>query len=286
MTLPGMRIVDAHQHFWDPDAAEYPWMTGDYERLRRLYGPEDLEPELAAAGVDATILVQARHDLDETRRLLEIADVTEWVVGVVGWVDLTAPDVGDTIAMLRGGSGGERLVGIRHQVHDEPDDDWLIRPEVLRGLAAVADAGLTYDLLVRSREVPAAQLVAQRLAELRLVVDHLAKPPVASGEVDQWAGRLKGLAELENVTGKVSGLVTEATWTGWRAADLEPYIHTALDLFGPERLMYGSDWPVCLLAANYKDVFDVAVGVLSDLDANSLGSFLGGCATSTYRLPG
>jgi L-fuconolactonase len=279
-----MRVVDAHQHFWDPDTAEYPWMTGDFERLRRKYAPADLEPELTAVGVDATILVQARHELDETRRLLEIARDTDWVAGVVGWVDLTAPDVADTIAALREGPTGERLVGIRHLVHDETDPEWLLRPDVLRGLATVADTGLTYDLLVRSRELPAAQAMARRVPQLTLVVDHLAKPAIVAGEIEPWSTLLEAFGDLENVSCKVSGLVTEANWTGWRPADLEPYVRKGLDVFGPERLMFGSDWPVCLLAAGYSDLFDVMVGLLSEVAGEALDSILGGCAIRTYRL--
>jgi L-fuconolactonase len=279
-----IRAIDAHQHFWDPNVAEYPWMTGAYEPLRRRYGPADLEPELTAVGVDATILVQARHELDETRRLLEIAEATHWVAGVVGWVDLTAPDVADTIASVREGPGGEHLVGIRHQVHDEPDPDWLLRPGVLRGLAAVADAGLVYELLVRRRELPASHVVGRHLPQLALVVDHLAKPPISSGEIEPWASLLRDLGSLDNVTCKVSGLVTEADWTDWRAGELEPYVRTVFEEFGPERLMFGSDWPVCLLAASYSDVFDVTVGILSDLAGESLESILRGCAMRTYRL--
>jgi L-fuconolactonase len=259
-------------------------MTDEFEPLRRAYGPADLEPEIRAVGVDATIVVQARHDLDETRRLLEIADTVEWVAGVVGWVDLTAPDVAEAIASVREGPGGEHLVGIRHQVHDEPDPDWLLRPEVLRGLAVVADAGLVYDLLVRRRELPASNLVGRRLPQLSLVVDHLAKPPISSGETEPWASLIQDLGSLDNVTCKVSGLVTEANWTRWKRRDLEPYMKRVYEVFGPERLMFGSDWPVCLLAAKYSEVFEAAVGILSDLATESLESILGGCATRTYGL--
>jgi L-fuconolactonase len=279
-----MPVVDAHQHFWDPNAADYPWMTGDYEPLRRRFQPADLEPQLTEAGIDATIVVQARHELDETRRLLEIAEATDWVAGVVGWVDLTASDVDRTIATIRAEPGGERLVGIRHQVHDEPDPGWLLRPDVLRGLAAVADAGLAFDLLVRTRGLQAAVDVARRLPQLVLVVDHLAKPPVSSGEVEPWASLLRELGALEHVTAKVSGLVTEASWTGWRRSNLEPYVKIALDVFGPDRLMFGSDWPVCLLAAGYQEVFDTTVAIVSEFGSDTLDSILGRCAVRTYGL--
>jgi L-fuconolactonase len=277
-------VIDAHQHFWDPATAEYPWMTGAYLPLRRRYGPEHLEREHSSAGVDFTVVVQARHDLDETRRLLDIARTTSWVVGVVGWVDLTTPKVGETLMELGSLPAGDRLVGIRHQVHDESDPDWLLRPEVLRGLSAVADAGLAYDLLVRSRELPAALTVAQRLPGLRLVLDHIAKPPIRTGEIEPWASLLAGFRSVENVTCKVSGLVTEANWCGWKPDDFTPYVSKALDVFGPHRLMFGSDWPVCLLAATYLEVLETTVDVLRTLIGTDLNSILGQCATRAYAL--
>jgi L-fuconolactonase len=276
-------VIDSHQHFWDPETAEYPWMVDAYAPLHRRYGPEDLEPHLRSVGVDCTIVVQARHHLDETRRLLQIADTTSWVAGVVGWVDLTAADVADTLDTLRSAPGGRRLVGIRHLAHDEPNPEWLLRPDVLRGLQKVADAGLTYDLLVRSRELPAARTVAQRLPQLRLVLDHVAKPPIASGEVEPWGSLLRQLQTLENVACKVSGLVTEARWRQWKSAELQPYLETAVETFGPERLMFGSDWPVCLLSADYSEVFEFTVSILTSLIGDDLEGVLGGCASRVYR---
>jgi L-fuconolactonase len=206
------------------------------------------------------------------------------VVGVVGWVDLTTPKVGETLMELGSLPAGDRLVGIRHQVHDESDPDWLLRPEVLRGLSAVADAGLAYDLLVRSRELPAALTVAQRLPGLRLVLDHIAKPPIRTGEIEPWASLLAGFRSVENVTCKVSGLVTEANWCGWKPDDFTPYVSKALDVFGPHRLMFGSDWPVSLLAATYLEVLETTVDVLRTLIGTDLNSILGQCATRAYAL--
>ena len=277
-------VVDAHQHFWDPGMADYPWMIGEYEPLRAPHGPSELAPLLEATGVSGTVVVQARQELDETVALLETAAGTEWVLGVVGWVDLTSPAVPETIDEIVNGPDGSRLVGIRHLVHDEPDPDWLIREDVMRGLAAVAGAGLTYDLLVRTRELPAAIEVAEKLPELRLVVDHLAKPPISTHQVEPWAAALGQIASLPNVTCKVSGLVTEADWSSWTAADLAPYIAAAVDLFGVDRLMWGSDWPVCTLSASYSRVRDVIVGILSGLVGDHLDRVLGGCAIETYRL--
>jgi L-fuconolactonase len=227
-------IVDAHQHFWDPSTADYPWMTDDVAALRRRFGPEDLEPLLREFGVAGTIVVQARHSLDETRALLEIAAATPFVLGVVGWVDLTG-DVDRQLAELDGA-----LVGVRHQVHDEPDAAWLLRDDVQRGLSVIGVAGLVFDLLVRQRELPAAIDTVKRHPEVRFVLDHVAKrPPVA----DTWAEGVAALADLPNVACKLSGLFTEA-----EPADT---VASALRWFGPERCMFGSDWPVCLLAADY-----------------------------------
>lgn len=278
------RVIDAHQHFWDPARADYPWMIGPYAALRRRYGPEDLAPALAACGVSGTIVVQARHDLDETRQLLTLAAGNDSIAGVIGWVDLTDPAVADTLASLRAGAGGQHLVGIRHQVHDEPDPEWLVRRDVLRGLRAVEGAGLAYDLLVRSRELPAALNVAHRIPGLRLVIDHLAKPPIATGELEPWASLLQSFAGLENVACKLSGLVTEANWAVWQPDDLLPYVRHALEVFGPRRLLFGSDWPVCLLAASYHEVLEAALATLRGLTGDELGSVLGDRAVHTYRL--
>jgi L-fuconolactonase len=199
-------------------------------------------------------------------------------------VDLTSPDVAETITRVRDGDHGDRLVGIRHLVHDEPDPEWLLRDEVLGGLGVVAEAGLVYDLLVRARELPAATEVARRLPGLRLVLDHLAKPSISTQQIQPWASAIGEIAGLPNVTCKVSGMVTEADWTAWRPADLAPYIGTALELFGADRLMWGSDWPVCTLAASYSEVYDATTTILSDLVGDELGWILGGCAAATYGL--
>jgi L-fuconolactonase len=233
-------IVDAHQHFWDPARADYPWLTDEVALLRRRFGPEDLEPLLLEHGVRGTVVVQARHSLDETRELLALAPGAPFVLGVVGWVDLTF-DVDRQLDGLEG-----PLVGIRHQVHDEPDPEWLLRDDVQRGIAAVGAAGLVYDLLVRVRELPAALATVRRHPETRFVLDHVAKRPPASAE---WARAVAALAELPNVACKLSGLLTES-----EPADT---VACALDWFGATRCMFGSDWPVCLLAGGYADALAV-----------------------------
>jgi L-fucono-1,5-lactonase len=277
-------IVDAHHHVWDPTRADYPWMTGPYEAVRRPFTPTDLAPDLEANGVEATVVVQARMTLDETRDLLATAAGTPFIRGVVGWVDLTDPGVADTIAALRAEPGSDRLVGIRHQAHDEPDPAWLMREDVRRGVRAVGEAGLAYDLLVKTRELPAALAIAQAMPEVPFVIDHIAKPRIREGILQPWADRMAAFAGLEHVACKVSGMVTEADLERWQPGDLAPYVDHVLEVFGPRRLIFGSDWPVCLLAASYDRVLSVANELLGSLsDAERAGVF-GGTAMRVYRL--
>ncbi|HEV2918307.1 MAG TPA: amidohydrolase family protein [Actinomycetota bacterium] len=279
--------VDAHHHLWDPGRRAYPWMDESVAAIRRPFGVADLDAAAGPEGFEATIAVQAVSSLEETEELLDVAATSGRVAGVVGWVDLADPEVAATLAALRDRPGGRALVGVRHQVHDEPDPDWLLRDRVLDGLAAVAAAGLVYDLLVRERELPAARVVAERLPELTLVVDHLAKPRIREGAMEPWAGDLAALARHPNVACKVSGLVTEADWTAWTPAQLVPYVAHAAEVFGPERLLFGSDWPVCLLAAGYAEVVAAASEAL---DRAGFGraereAVFGANAHRLYRLP-
>ncbi|MEU0533765.1 amidohydrolase family protein [Amycolatopsis tolypomycina] len=263
-------MIDAHHHLWDPARREYPWLAGTaMDPIRRPYTADDLRAVTKAAGVHATVLVQTVSSAEETAEFLATAAAEPVIAGVVGWVDLTARDVADRLAALDG-----PLVGVRHQVENEPDDDWLLRPEVLAGLSAVAAAGLAFDLLVRPAQLPAATEVALRLPQLRLVLDHAAKPPIAAGEWEPWASGVAALAARENVVCKLSGLVTEADWTGWEVGHLRRYVDHVLDVFGPERLLFGSDWPVCELAASYEVVVDAAIALTGSLsDAERLAVF-------------
>ena len=203
-------VVDSHQHFWDPTRAEYPWMTDELAAIRRPIGPEDLRPILRESGVDRTVVVQTRSDLAENQEFLAIAAATDFVAGVVGWIDLTEPAVGDKLAEIQEGANGEWLVGIRHQVHDEEDPDWVARDDVVRGIGEVGKAGLAYDLLPRERELPACLKAVDAYPEMRFVVDHIAKPRMAEGVFEPWAARLKEIAKRPNVWCKLSGMVTEA----------------------------------------------------------------------------
>jgi L-fuconolactonase len=276
-------IVDAHHHFWDPTRTYYPWFVDEWASIRRPFTPDDLAPLIAAAGIEATVLVQTRSSLDETREFLATAATTPFIRGVVGWVDLTDPRIADVVAGLRQETGGDRLVGIRHQVHDEEDPDWLLRADVGRGLRAVSDAGLVYDLLVRPRELPAALEVVDDIPDLRFVIDHLAKPLIKDRVMQPWADLIRQFAERNNVWCKVSGMVTEADWTSWQTADLEPYVGHVLDVFGPERLLIGSDWPVCLLAASYDEVIRTTRSLLADLGEAERSAVLGDTASRVYR---
>ena len=277
-------IVDAHHHFWDPATADHPWMTDEFGAIRRRFAAADLAPLLAAAGVDATVLVQTRSSVEETREFLATAARTPFIRGVIGWVDLTDPGVADVIDQLRASPGGDLLVGIRHQVHDEADPEWLRRADVRRGVATVTRAGLAYDLLVRARELPAAHSLVASMPDARFVVDHLAKPPIASGALQPWADLVTTWSELPNAVWKLSGLVTEADWRHWQRVDLVPFVDHALSVLGPQRLMFGSDWPVCLLAASYLDVVRTASALTAGLSDADRAAVFGENARRIYGL--
>jgi len=248
-----VRIVDSHQHFWDPDDGDYGWVSGPFLPIRRVFTPDDLRPELVAGGVSATVLVQTWSSEEETARFLALADEVDFIRGVVGWVDLTAPDVADRLAEFKAGRGGRYLKGIRHQVHDEADPDWLLRGDARRGLAAVEAAGLVYDLLIKPRELPAALGTVADFPGLRFVVDHVAKPNIAEAGFDAvWAERIRPFAAHRgHVWCKLSGMITEADWRTWTPDTLRPYVDLTLEVFGADGCLFGSDWPVCLVAGGY-----------------------------------
>jgi len=279
-----MSRVDAHHHIWDLSVREQSWMAGpEMDPIRRTFSIDDLAPQAAAADITATVLVQTVGLVDETVEFLEVAASNDLVAGVVGWVDLTAPDVADALAGLLARPDGSYLKGIRHQVHDEPDVNWLVRPEVQRGLAAVAEAGLVYDFLTKAPHLPAAIETARALPDLTFVIDHISKPVIGE-PLDPWATDLRQLAALPNVTCKLSGMVTEASWTDWEPSDLQPYADVVLDAFGPDRVMFGSDWPVCLLAATYPTVVETAETLTANLSPTDREAVFATTATRTYNL--
>jgi L-fuconolactonase len=264
-------IVDAHHHLWQ---RPYDWMTDGYERLRRPFGLDDLRAATDGLGVTATVAVQADTTERETRDLLAVP-----VDAVVGWVDLTAPDVAGRLAELH----HPRLVGIRHTVQSEPDPEWLLRDDVRRGLRAVAASGLRYDLLLVPHQLPAAIRLARELPELPLVLDHGAKPPIAHGGWEPWSSDLGELAACEQVHCKLSGLVTEAHWDRWRG-QVDRYADRLLEAFGPRRLMFGSDWPVCTVAATYAEVLELAQAAIAPLSPAERAEVLGGTARRFYGI--
>ncbi|MGW0424302.1 amidohydrolase family protein [Streptomyces sp. NPDC003015] len=278
-----MTVVDAHHHVWDLSVRDQDWITPD-SLLRRTFTMADLAPEAAAASVARTVLVQTVTVPEETPEFLALAAGHELIAGVVGWTDLTRPDVADELARLRELPGGTHLKGIRHQVQGEPDPEWLLRPDVRRGLTAVADAGLVYDLVVLPHQLPACVKVAESLPHLTFVLDHLGKPPIASGILEPWATDVRALAALPNTVCKLSGMVTEADLAAWTLDDLRPYAGTVLDSFGPHRLMFGSDWPVCTLAATYGEVVSAGRDLTAGLGPSERAEVFGGTATRTYGL--
>jgi L-fuconolactonase len=277
--------IDAHHHFWDPARYSYPWMTGAaMSPVRRPFGPGDLRGLLQREHIDGTVLIQTISSPRETREFLDLAANTDFVRGVVGWVDLTSRSVADDLDELLEGPTGRWLVGIRHQVHDEPDPDWLSRADVRRGLAAVGDRDLAYDVLIRARELPAAVTTVRQFPGLRFVLDHIAKPRIVDGRDGPWAKHMPALAGQPNVAVKLSGMVTEAGWSTWSANDLRPFISQVVEWFGTDRLMFGSDWPVCLLAGSYHDVRQGLYDALPALSDSELEQIIGGNAQRAYHL--
>jgi L-fuconolactonase len=288
MSRPENRVtgrVDAHHHLWDPAVREQTWMEGPaMDPVRRKFSLDDLAPLTQAAGVTATVVVQTVAVPEETPEFLAVAAGNELVAGVVGWTDLTSPAAADALAALRERPDGVWLKGIRHQVHDEQDPRWLCRDDVRRGLSAVADAGLVYDLLTRPPQLPAAIETVAALPGLSFVVDHISKPSISSGELEPWATGLRELASFPNVTCKLSGMVTETSWTDWTIDDLRPYADVVLEAFGPDRVMFGSDWPVCLLAASYGQVVEAAEALTAGLTGQERDTVFGDTARRVYHL--
>jgi L-fuconolactonase len=275
-------VIDSHQHFWDISRFDYPWMKGqELEPLRRNYLPEDLEPLLEPAGVERTILVQAQHNLEESRWVLGLGERHDFLAGVVGWVDVTSEACEDQLAELQ---SHPRFVGVRHITHDEPDDDWIIRDDVLRGLGVLEKHGVPFDLLFRPQHLRHVPTLARKLPDLPMVIDHLAKPPIEEGRLDGWREDFEAAARHPNVFCKLSGMVTEADWEAWAPGDFEPYVRVALDAFGPERLMFGSDWPVSTLCASYGHVVSALRHALGPLSVEERALIFGGTAERFYRL--
>jgi L-fucono-1,5-lactonase len=282
MTTPPDPVrIDAHQHFWRYDAAEYGWIDDALVELRRDCLPDEAQREMAGVGFHASVAVQARQTLDETRALLELADAHPWIAGVVGWVDLQAEDARRQIETL---AEHPKLVGIRHVVQSEPDDRFMLRPQFCRGLGLLEEFGLAYDLLVYSRHLPMTVELVEHFVSQRFVLDHLGKPDIRHGELARWERDVRALAAHSNVFAKLSGLVTEADWKSWTKDDIRPYLDIAFDCFGAERLMIGSDWPVCTVAGGYARTMTMVWDYLAHRSAHERDAVLGGNAQRFYNL--
>ncbi len=275
--------VDAHQHFWQlSQPFNYRWLdTLALAPIRRDFLPNDLEPLLHATGIDRTVVVQTQHDTQENHWALALAERYPFIAGVVGWVDLASPECERQLLEVK---HHPRFVGVRHVTQDDPDDNFIIRDDVLRGLRVLEAHDIPFDLLFYVKHLRHAQTLAQRLPDLPMVIDHLAKPRIKTHRTDDWLPDFLSAALYPNVFCKLSGMVTEADWNGWTVEDLRPYISAALDAFGPERLMFGSDWPVCTLAASYAEVREALVDALGPISESERAEILGGTAARFYGL--
>jgi L-fuconolactonase len=273
--------IDAHQHFWIYDPARYEWIDDTMQPLRRDFLPQHLRSETERARIDGTIAVQACQSVQETEWLLGLAGEHAFILGVVGWVDLQADDVERELERV---SRNPKLVGVRHVVQSEPDDRFLLSPAFCRGIAVLRSFSLRYDILIHARHLPVAAEFVSRFPDQPFVLDHLAKPEIRSGAIDNWAGDLRRLAQATNVQCKVSGLVTEANWRTWTPAGIEPYLDVAFDAFGADRLMAGSDWPVCTVAADYSRTMSVVTGYLERRPGPERDAVLGDNAVRFYGL--
>lgn len=274
-------IIDAHHHFWQYDPAQYGWISEQMGVLRRDFLPEDLKPQLLATGVDGVVSVQARQSLEETRWLLEMADNHAFIRGVVGWVPLIA---GDVQRHLDSFAGHRKLRAVRHVLQDETDPAYMLRDDFLRGLAALRPFGLVYDILIYEHQLRNSIAMVDRHPDQVFVLDHLAKPRIRDGLVDPWRDHLRELARRPHVFCKISGLATEADHAKWTSEQLRPYIETALEAFGPDRLMFGSDWPVCLLATSYERWFNVVREATAGLSDSEQAAIWGRTAIRAYGL--
>lgn len=276
-----MLRIDAHQHFWLYNDREFAWIDDSMADLRRNFLASDLQPELKANGFHGSVVVQTCQTLHETRWLLELAEHNPFVLGVVGWADLGSSEIALQLKEL---AANPKLVGLRHIVQSEPDDRFLLRREFLRGIAELEEFDLAYDILIYARHLPVAIEFVQKFPRQRFVLDHMAKPPIKAKEIDSWADGIHRLSEFPNVFCKLSGLVTEADWHNWTARDITPYLDVAFDSFGPDRLMIGSDWPVCLVAASYAQATGLVKDYVVKRAPDRAAGVLGGNAQRFWRL--
>lgn len=273
--------MDAHHHLWRYSAEEYGWIDGSMAQLQRDFLPEDLIALLRSAGIDGTIAVQARQTLEETQWLLDLADRHQEICGVVGWAPITDPELP---TYLKGLLGRPKLKGLRHIVQAEPDENFILGEDFNRGIRALHGTGLVYDVLIYERHLPQTIAFVDRHPDQAFVLDHIAKPKICKGELEPWAERIRELAKRENVSGKISGMVTEADWKRWTVEGLRPYLDTVVEAFGPRRLMVGSDWPVCLVACGYAQWFRVLEQYFAGFSIEERDAVFGDNARRVYRI--
>ncbi len=274
--------IDAHQHFWSYNSDEYGWIADNMALLKRDFLPPDLKSELVNAGFDGSVSVQARQTIDETRWLLELSEKHDFIKGVVGWVDLRSED--NLRRQLDEFCKSEKFVGVRHVVHDEPEDNFMLHDEFLKGINILKEYDLTYDLLLFPKHLPVAQIVVQMFPDQKFVIDHISKPLIKSHILDPWTEDIKAIAEFRNVYCKLSGMVTEADWTNWKPDDFRPYLDVVFKAFGTDRVMTGSDWPVCLAAGSYKDAIAVIDKYISEFSPEVREKILGSNCSEFYNL--
>ncbi len=273
--------IDSHQHFWHYSPTEHTWMSDSMSAIRRDFLPEDLQPLLASLSFNGCIAVQARQSLEETRWLLELADRYSSIKGVVGWVDLCSPELPSQLEQF---ANHPKLVGVRHVVQDEPDDEFMLRPEFRRGIAQLREFDLTYDLLLFPKHLPAAVRLVEEFPDQPFVLDHIAKPSIAQGLISPWREDLQRLAQFRNVSCKLSGMVTEAQWKQWKPGDFHPYLDTVSEAFGSDRLMIGSDWPVCLLSSDYASTMQLVIEYIQQFPEEAQAAILGGNCARFYGI--
>jgi L-fuconolactonase len=275
--------IDAHQHFWNMSKTDYPWLIPAYGPIYANFYPRDLEPQLKAAGIDQTVLVQSMDSYEDTAAMLTQAEDFDWIGAVVGWVPLLDHEA-ERKALDRY-SKHSKFRGIRHLIHEEKDPDWVVQPKVIEGLKILADYGMSFDVVaVFPNHLKHVPTLAEKVPNLTLIIDHLAKPPIKDKQMGAWADQMAAAAQYSNVYAKVSGLNTAADWASWSAADLKPYVDFAIEKFGTDRLMFGSDWPVAILAGDYAKVWAETNKALAGRSQAEIDAVLGGTAMKAYRL--
>jgi len=273
--------IDSHQHFWHYNPAEHTWMSDEMSALKRDFLPPDLQPLLAANNFEGSVAVQARQSLEETYWLLELASRHDFIRAVVGWVDLRSEGLPGALKSL---ARHPKLAGVRHVVQDEPDDEFLLRPDFRRGISQLREFNLTYDLLLYPKHLPAAIKLVEEFPDQPFVLDHIAKPEIAEGRLSPWREQIQALAKLPNVCCKLSGMVTEAKWRQWCSDEFRPYFDTVFAAFGPDRLMIGSDWPVCTLSGDYEQTMQIVIEYLRQFPENQHASVLGENCARFYKI--